>query len=129
MKGSPALAQYKKLSDVPPPDLRAVLRSAKTMAVQRAIRWREGWQTQTVAGVLLAVRVDRAAAGMRLRVLVSPQDEWLLPADEKALLAALEIESYVVERLPIRPGADALLVTESYFSRSARELAAHASAA
>lgn len=120
--------RYKKLSDMPPPELRAELHSLKAMAIQRAIRWHEGWQTQVIAGVLLAVRADRAAAGMRLRLLLSPQEDWLLPADERALLAALEIESYVVERLPIRPGADALMVTESYFSRSARELAAHAGA-
>ena len=120
MKAAPELVRYRNLSDVPAPALRAELRAARAMAIQRAIRWHEGWQTLEIAGVMLAVRADRAAAGMRLRVLASPQVEWLSPADERALLHALEIESYVVERLPIRPGADALLVTESYFSRSAR---------
>lgn len=128
MRAAGELAQYRSLSDVPLSALRAELRSVRAVAVQQAIRWHEGWQTLEIAGVMLAVRADRAAAGMRLRVLASPLAEWLSPADERALLHALEIDSYVVERMPIRPGADALLIVESYFSRSAREHPAHAAA-
>lgn len=122
----PTISQYKKLADVPPAELRAILGSLRSLAVQRAIRWHEGWQTSALAGVLLAVRVDRQAAGLRLRLLISPTADALSPADERAVLAALPIDSYIIERLPIRPFAEALSITESYFSRSATKLSAHA---
>lgn len=123
------MSQYKKLSDMPPQDLKALLKSAKSAATLNALHQQEGWHSKMILDVLLAFFVERAPEGrMRLRVLVSPhpQKGSLPPADEKALLHALEIESYVIERLPTHSGADALLITESWNSRSARErTAAH----